>query len=85
MKNWDNVSGGLVFVGDEYRHFIALDGRTGRKVWQLGLSGPVMGNPVSYAVDGRQYIAVMVGAIAATSATPATSCLKSSHGTAAWS
>src|SRR5262249_17080370 len=65
------VTGGdLVFVGDEYRHLLALDARTGEKLWQLDLSGPVQGNPIRYAVEGRQYLAVMVGATGAPAATP---------------
>ena len=55
------TSGGLVFVGDNYRNLMVFDQRTGDKVWEIPLSGPVMGNPVSFAVDGRQYIAVGVG------------------------
>lgn len=55
------TGGGLVFVGDNYRYLFAFDQRTGEKRWSMALSGPVMGNPISYAVDGRQYIAVAVG------------------------
>ena len=55
------TGGGLVFVGDNYRLLLAFDQRTGEKLWEIALSGPVMGNPISYAVAGRQYIAVTVG------------------------
>lgn len=55
------TGGGLLFVGDNYRNLMVFDQRTGEKIWEVALSGPVMGNPISYAVDGRQYIAVTVG------------------------
>jgi alcohol dehydrogenase (cytochrome c) len=55
------TAGGLVFVGDLHRYFRALDGRTGRLLWEVPLSAPVTGYPISYAVDGKQYIAVAVG------------------------
>lgn len=55
------TGGGLLFVGDNYRNLMAFNQKTGEKVWEIALSGPVMGTPISYAVDGRQYIAVSVG------------------------
>ena len=60
---WSTLTtgGGLVFVGDNYRNLMVFDQRTGDKVWEIGLSGPVMGNAISFALDGRQYIAVTVG------------------------
>jgi alcohol dehydrogenase (cytochrome c) len=55
------TGGGLVFIGDLYRYFRALSADTGKVLWETPLSGPVTGYPVSYAVDGKQYIAVGVG------------------------
>ncbi len=55
------TGGGLIFVGDTNRRFKALNQHTGEVVWETILSGPVTGYPVSYAVDGRQYVAVAVG------------------------
>lgn len=55
------VGGGLVFGGDVDRRFRAFDAETGAVLWETILSGPVSAHPVSYAVDGRQYIAVPVG------------------------
>jgi len=55
------TSGGLLFVGDNYRNLMVFDQRSGDKVWEIALSGPVRGNPMSFAVEGRQYIAVAVG------------------------
>ena len=55
------TGGGLVFVGDLHRYFRALDAGTGKVLWDIPLSAPVTGYPVSYAAQGRQYIAVVVG------------------------
>jgi len=55
------TAGGLVFVGDLHRYFRALDTETGRVLWETPLSAPVTGYPMSYAVDGKQYVAVAVG------------------------
>ncbi|MCZ6752813.1 MAG: PQQ-binding-like beta-propeller repeat protein [Acidobacteria bacterium] len=55
------TAGGLVFVGDLHRYFRALDADTGSVLWETPLSAPVTGYPISYAADGKQYIAVAVG------------------------
>ena len=56
-----STAGGLLFVGDINRRFMALDDSTGELLWQTIVSAPVSGSAVSYAVGGRQYIAVAVG------------------------
>jgi alcohol dehydrogenase (cytochrome c) len=43
------------------RYFYALDARTGERLWQMALSGSVEGSPMSYSVDGTQYVAVAAG------------------------
>jgi len=55
------TGGGLVFVGDLHRYFRALDAVSGKVLWEVPLSAPVTGYPISYAVDGKQYIAIPVG------------------------
>ncbi|MBI3941022.1 MAG: PQQ-binding-like beta-propeller repeat protein [Acidobacteria bacterium] len=55
------TAGGLVFAGDLHRYFRAFDAETGKVLWEIPLSAPVSGYPISYAVDGRQYVAVAVG------------------------
>ena len=55
------TAGGLVFVGDFYRHFKALDAESGKVLWEIPLNGPVTGYPISYAVDGKQYVAIGAG------------------------
>jgi len=55
------TAGGLAFVGDLDRVFSAFDVETGATVWQTRLPTSVQGSPISFAVDGRQYIAVNAG------------------------
>jgi alcohol dehydrogenase (cytochrome c) len=51
----------LVFSGGREGYFYALDARTGQLLWRTGLGGQVNSGPMSYAVDGKQYIAVAAG------------------------
>ncbi|GAA6736962.1 PQQ-dependent dehydrogenase, methanol/ethanol family [Thermus oshimai] len=63
--NWGSVlttGGGLVFMGGTNdRYFRAFDARTGRELWKIRLNSGVIAPPVSYEVDGVQYIAVAAG------------------------
>ncbi len=56
-----STAGGLAFAGDLDRRFRAFDVRTGDVLWQARLGTSVQGFPISFAVDGRQYIAVSTG------------------------
>jgi alcohol dehydrogenase (cytochrome c) len=53
-----STAGNLVFVGDLDRRFRAFDVRNGDIVWESRLGTSVQGHPVSFAIDGKQYIAV---------------------------
>jgi alcohol dehydrogenase (cytochrome c) len=55
------TGGGLVFTGNLGRYFMAFDDTSGEVLWQTRLSNLPNGFPVSYAVDGVQYVAVPVG------------------------
>jgi alcohol dehydrogenase (cytochrome c) len=55
------TGGGLVFGGDDNGRFRALDDKTGKVLWEVNLGSPVSGFPVSYSVDGKQYVAVTTG------------------------
>ena len=55
------TGGGLVFGGDANGRFRAFDQETGDVLWEINLGSPVTGYPISYAVDGRQYVAVSTG------------------------
>jgi alcohol dehydrogenase (cytochrome c) len=56
-----STAGGVAFVGDLDREFKAVDVRNGRILWRTRLATSVQGFPVSFAVDGRQYVAVTTG------------------------
>ncbi len=56
------TASGVGFVGDLDRTFRAFDVKTGETLWQTRLSTTVMGYPVTFAVGGRQYVAVTTGA-----------------------
>ncbi|HCQ97983.1 MAG TPA: ATP-binding protein [Acidobacteria bacterium] len=55
------TGGGLIFGGDANGRFRAFDQETGDILWEINLGSPVTGYPVSFAVDGRQYVAVATG------------------------
>jgi alcohol dehydrogenase (cytochrome c) len=52
------TGGGLVFGGDVAGHFRAYDETTGEVLFDAELGSPISGYPVSFAVDGKQYVAV---------------------------
>ena len=62
------TGGGLIFVGDVNGRFKALDHETGEVLWEVNLGSGVTGFPISYGVDGRQYVAVSTGSSVTTSA-----------------
>ena len=58
------TGGGLVFGGDVNGRFRALDQETGDVLWEINLGSPVTGFPITFAVDGRQYVAASTGSAA---------------------
>jgi alcohol dehydrogenase (cytochrome c) len=56
-----STAGGLAFVGDLDRRFRAFDVKDGTVLWETRLGTSVQGFPVSFAVGGKQYIAVTTG------------------------
>ncbi len=56
-----STAGDLAFAGDLDRRFRAFDVRTGEVLWQARLGTSVQGFPISFAIDGQQYIAVATG------------------------
>ena len=55
------TGGRLLFGGDANGRFRAFDQDTGAVLWEINLGSPVSGYPVTFAVDGRQYVAVGTG------------------------
>lgn len=55
------TAGGLVFTGDMEGHLFAYDADNGKQLWQFNAGSGVRGGPVSYAVNGKQYIVIPTG------------------------
>ncbi len=55
------TGGGLLFGGDGNGRFRAFDQDTGEVLWEINLGSPVTGYPITYAVDGRQYVVASTG------------------------
>ena len=55
------TAGGLVFAATVDGYFFALDAESGEELWNIPLGGPVNANPMTYAVNGSQYVTMTVG------------------------
>jgi alcohol dehydrogenase (cytochrome c) len=55
------TAGNLVFTGEGNGHFNAYDARTGKTLWSFTAGAGCNAPPVSYSLDGKQYIAVACG------------------------
>jgi glucose dehydrogenase len=56
-----STAGGLVFSADAEGNFIAFDARSGKPLWHFQTGSGAIAAPMSYAVDGKQYIAIATG------------------------
>ena len=56
-----STAGGLVFQGTADGRLVAYDAASGKTLWQAAANTGVMAGPVSYAIDGEQYVAVAAG------------------------
>ena len=62
--NWSGTlttAGGLVFYGSLGGDFRAVDRETGKVVWERKLGSGIIGNPIAYKIDGKQYVSVFAG------------------------
>jgi alcohol dehydrogenase (cytochrome c) len=55
------TSGGLVFFGDDAESFEAVDALTGKALWHFNTGQVMSASPMSYAVQGKQYVAIAAG------------------------
>ena len=55
------TKGGLVFFGDDAQSFEAVDARTGAPLWHFNTGQNLHASPMSYAVNGTQYVAIAAG------------------------
>jgi alcohol dehydrogenase (cytochrome c) len=51
----------VLFTGGREGNFVALDARNGKLLWKAALGAPMIMNPVTYSVNGKQYVAVNAG------------------------
>ena len=55
------TASGLVFHGDIHGWFKALDAKTGQTLWKFMAGSGISAAPITYAIDGKQYVAVVSG------------------------
>jgi alcohol dehydrogenase (cytochrome c) len=63
-KKWDyrlSANSTVLFSGRRDGAFYALDARTGTEVWKTSLGSSVASGPMSYAVNGEQFVSVVSG------------------------
>lgn len=56
-----STDGGLVFQGNKAGEFVAYDATNGNRVWSSKLSGDASAAPMTYEIDGEQYVSVLSG------------------------
>jgi alcohol dehydrogenase (cytochrome c) len=56
-----DTAGGVLFAGALDRSFTAYDDATGEPLWKAGLTDVPSSAPISFAVEGKQYVAMVVG------------------------
>ncbi len=64
LKTWSGVlatAGGLVFYGDPNGAFVAVDERKGKTLWHFDTNVGMKASPMTYAVGGKQFVAVAAG------------------------
>jgi alcohol dehydrogenase (cytochrome c) len=55
------TAGGLLFFGDDAQSFEAVDAQTGKPLWHFNTGQGMHASPMSYAVNGKQYVAIAAG------------------------
>ncbi len=55
------TAGGLLFYGDASGNLIAADERDGKTLWRMPLNATIKTSPMTFAVDGKQFVAIAVG------------------------
>jgi alcohol dehydrogenase (cytochrome c) len=65
-----STGGGIVFAGSAEGNFIALNAKTGKALWHFGAGASIPSSPMSYAVDGRQFVAISTANVLYTFAAP---------------
>jgi alcohol dehydrogenase (cytochrome c) len=53
-----STAGGVIFTGDDDGHMVALDAKSGKNLWHFSMGEMLTASPVTYSVDGKQYVAI---------------------------
>lgn len=56
-----STAGGVIFTGNQGGYALALDAKTGAKLWKFKMGGGMRSQPVVYKIDGRSYVAIGSG------------------------
>jgi len=64
------TAGGLLFYGDPSGYFVAADERDGKTLWRVPLNATIKTSPMTYSVNGEQYVTLAVGSNIMTFALP---------------
>jgi alcohol dehydrogenase (cytochrome c) len=54
-----STAGGVVFSGELDGEFVALDAKTGQAVWHFNTGQPINAQPITYSVNGTQYVSIV--------------------------
>ena len=54
------TAGHLLFTADTSHNLLALDPATGKTLWHLNMGGPLLASPMTYMLDGRQYLMIPI-------------------------
>jgi alcohol dehydrogenase (cytochrome c) len=54
---------GLAFTGDAQGNFLALDSSDGKTLWHAGSGSDIQSSPITYELDGRQYLLTSSGGV----------------------
>ncbi|MCI0625653.1 MAG: PQQ-dependent dehydrogenase, methanol/ethanol family [Acidobacteria bacterium] len=57
------TGGGVLFVGSREGNLLALESRSGKLLWRFQVGSDINSSPMSYAIDGQQYIGISAGKV----------------------
>jgi alcohol dehydrogenase (cytochrome c) len=55
------TKGGVLFTGDQRGRFLAYDAKTGKELWSFQTGSGINASPMTYELDGKQYVAILSG------------------------
>ena len=57
------TAGGVLFAGTREGTLVAFDAKTGKHLWHFQSGASMSASPMSYAIDGKQYVAIAAGGL----------------------